>query len=68
MPSWKMKKEAISQTFGRIASVTRHYRWDEEELTRRRKDTRHKVSPARRRRAETMMSLAWIARRPQMGS
>jgi len=42
--------------------------WVESDLTRRRKGDRHKVKLARRLRAETTMSLAWIAERLRMGS
>jgi hypothetical protein len=42
--------------------------WAESQLTRRLKGDRHKVAPARRLRAETTMSLAWIAEHLQMGS
>jgi len=34
--------------------------WDENELARRRKGGKEKVKPARRLRAETTMTLAWI--------
>jgi hypothetical protein len=42
--------------------------WAESELTRQRKGDRHEVALARRLRAETTMSLAWIAQRLRMGS
>jgi hypothetical protein len=51
-----------------IALEMRRLGWAESQLTRRRKGDRHKVAPARRLRAETTTSLAWIAERMQMGS
>jgi len=42
--------------------------WAESELTRRRKGDKDKVALARRLRAETVMSLAWIAEHLRMGS
>jgi hypothetical protein len=42
--------------------------WDDEELDRRRKGDKKKIQLARQLRAETTMSLSWIARRLQMGS
>ena len=51
-----------------IAQELKRLGWAENELTRRRKGDRHKVALARRLRAETTMSLAWIAGRLRMGS
>jgi REP element-mobilizing transposase RayT len=51
-----------------IARELKRLGWAEGELTRRRKGDRHKVALARRLRAETTMSLAWIAERLRMGS
>ena len=42
--------------------------WTEAGLSQRAKGDRGKVALARRLRAETTMTLAWIARRLQMGS
>jgi len=42
--------------------------WDDEELARRRKGDKQKVRMAGQLRAETTMSLSWIARRLRMGS
>jgi hypothetical protein len=42
--------------------------WGEDELARRRKGDRRKIELAGRLRAETTMSLAWIAERLRMGS
>jgi len=42
--------------------------WNQAELSQRAKGDRGKVALARRLRAETTMTLAWIARRLQMGS
>jgi hypothetical protein len=41
--------------------------WTEKELSARRKGDKGKVKLARQLRAETTMTLAWIARRLQMG-
>jgi putative transposase len=51
-----------------IARELKRLGWDENELSRRRKGDKHKVMIARRLRAETTMSLAWIAGRLRMGS
>jgi hypothetical protein len=51
-----------------IAQELKRLGWVEGELTRQRKGHTHKVALARRLRAETTMSLAWIAERLQMGS
>jgi REP element-mobilizing transposase RayT len=42
--------------------------WTQSQLTQRRKGDKHKVALARRLRAETTMSLAWIAEHLEMGS
>ena len=42
--------------------------WTKAELSRRAKGDKLKVTLARRLRAETTMTLAWIANRLQMGS
>ena len=42
--------------------------WDEKELALRRKGDEGKVKLARRLRAQTTMTLAWIAQRLCMGS
>ena len=42
--------------------------WGEKELSERRKGDREKVKLARRLRAETTMTLRWIAGRLRMGS
>jgi hypothetical protein len=49
-------------------SLTPLLGWDQAELTRRRKGDKHKVNLARRLRAETTMSLTWVAERLHMGS
>ena len=51
-----------------IARELERLGWAESELTRQRKGDRHEVALARRLRAETTMSLAWIAQRLRMGS
>jgi hypothetical protein len=43
-------------------------RWSEEDLTRRAKGDLEKVKLAARLREETTMTVAWIARRLQMGT
>jgi putative transposase len=42
--------------------------WEEAELGKEKKTDRHKVAIARRLRRETVMTVAWIGRRLQMGS
>jgi len=51
-----------------VAQELKRLGWDQGELRRRRKGDRHKVRLAGRLRAETTMSLAWIAERLHMGS
>ena len=51
-----------------VVQALKRLDWTEDELTRRRKGDKHKVALARRLRAETTMSLAWIAERLRMGS
>jgi hypothetical protein len=51
-----------------VAQELKRLGWDGQELTRRRKGDKHKVQLARRLRAETTMSLAWIAEQLRMGS
>lgn len=46
----------------------RRRKWREEELARRRKGDAEKIKIAQRLRTETLVSVAWIARRLQMGS
>ena len=45
----------------------RQRRWTEQDLSRRRKTDAAKVKMAARLRAETVMTLDWIAERLQMG-
>ena len=42
--------------------------WNERELALRRKGDKEQVKLARRQRAQTTMTLAWIAQRLRMGS
>jgi putative transposase len=51
-----------------IRQELKRLRWAESELTQRRKGDKHKVALARRLRAETTMTLAWIAEHLRMGS
>jgi hypothetical protein len=51
-----------------VAQELKRSGWDQAELTRRRKGDKHKVDLARRLRAETTMSLAWVAERLHIGS
>jgi hypothetical protein len=51
-----------------VAEELQRLGWDQEEWARRRKGDKHKIDLARRLRAETTMSLAWIAGRLHMGS
>ena len=46
----------------------RRRKWSEEELAQRRKGDAEKIKIAQRLRTETLVSVAWIARRLQMGS
>jgi hypothetical protein len=50
-----------------VVEELRKRRWTEEELGKRRKTNAIKVKMAARLRAETAMTLDWIARRLQMG-
>jgi len=51
-----------------VAEEIKRLGWESGDLTRRRKGDPQKVNLARRLRAETTMSLAWIAGRLHMGS
>jgi REP element-mobilizing transposase RayT len=51
-----------------VAEELRRLGWKEDELKRQRKGHRRKVQMARRLRAETTMSLKWMAERLAMGS
>lgn len=53
---------------GMVARELERLGWDDGELARRRKGDEQKVQLAARLRAETTMSLAWIAQRLHMGS
>jgi REP element-mobilizing transposase RayT len=53
---------------GIVAAELRRLGWDEAELGKRRKGDAKKVRIARRVRAETTMTLKWIAGRLQMGA
>jgi hypothetical protein len=48
--------------------VTEEQRWTEAQLRARRKGDKHKVKMARRLRAETTMTVQWVAERLVMGS
>jgi REP element-mobilizing transposase RayT len=51
-----------------IGQELRRLGWKEDQLQLRRKGDKHKVKLARRLRAETTMSLAWVAQHLQMGT
>lgn len=51
-----------------VAEELKRRRWDEEELERRGKSDAQKVAIARRLRAETAMTVRWIAPRLRMGT
>jgi hypothetical protein len=51
-----------------LASELQRRGWDENELSRRRKGDLQKVQIARQLRAQTTMTLAWIARTLSMGA
>ena len=51
-----------------IEAELKKLRWEELELSRRRKGDLRKIRIARRLRQETTMTLAWIAQRLQMGT
>lgn len=51
-----------------LAEELRRRGWEVEELKRRRKGDRDKIQIARRLRAETTMTLAWIAQNLSMGA
>ncbi len=51
-----------------VAEELKRLKWDERQLTERRKGDKDKIALARRLRAETTMTLAWIARNLHMGS
>ncbi len=63
------RAETEEQKAERIIRVTlSKLRWPEEELGARRKSDAKKIALARRLRAETAVSLQWIAQRLQMGT
>lgn len=69
-PSLRRRTFASSEERAKrlVAQELKRLGWDGQELTRRRKGDKHKVQLARRLRAETTMSLAWIAEQLRMGS
>ncbi|MBE0544578.1 MAG: hypothetical protein IH623_24835 [Verrucomicrobia bacterium] len=52
---------------GKLQAELRQRRWTEQDLGRRRKPDAPKVKLAARLRAETVMTLDWIAERLRMG-
>ena len=54
--------------WGRNPGCLKDLGWTEKELSRRRKGDKGKVMLARQLRAETTMTLGWIAERLRMGS
>ena len=64
----ELRESATAKAEQIVAEELRRLGWKEDELKRQRKGHRRKVQMARRLRAETTMSLKWIAERLAMGS
>jgi hypothetical protein len=64
----ELRESAEAKAEQIVAEELRRLGWKEDELKRQRKGHRRKVQMARRLRAETTMSLKWIAERLAMGS
>ena len=64
----ELRESAEAKAERIVAEELRRLAWKEDELKRQRKGHRRKVQMARRLRAETTMSLKWIAERLAMGS
>jgi REP element-mobilizing transposase RayT len=64
----ELRESAEAKAERIVAEELRRLGWKEDELKRQRKGHRRKVQMARRLRAETTMSLKWIAERLAMGS
>jgi REP element-mobilizing transposase RayT len=64
----ELRESAEAKAERIVAKELRRLGWKEDELKRQRKGHRRKVQMARRLRAETTMSLKWIAERLAMGS
>ena len=64
----ELRESAEAKAERIVAEELRRLGWKEDELKRQRKGHRRKVQMARRTRAETTMSLKWIAERLAMGS
>jgi putative transposase len=64
----ELRESAEAKAERIVAEELRRLGWKEDELKRQRKGHRQKVQMARRLRAETTMSLKWIAERLAMGS
>ena len=64
----ELRESAEAKAERIVAEELRRLGWKEDELKRQRKGHRRKVQMARRLRAETTMSLKWIAGRLAMGS
>jgi hypothetical protein len=64
----ELRESAEAKAERIVAEELRRLGWKEDELKRQRKGHRRKVQMARRLRAETTMSLKWIAERLVMGS
>jgi REP element-mobilizing transposase RayT len=62
------QETAAAQAEGIVREELKHWRWREEDLGRRAKGDAVKVALAARLRAETVMTVKWIAERLQMGS
>ena len=64
----ELRESAEAKAERIMVEELRRLGWTEDELKRQRKGHRWKVQMARRLRAETTMSLKWIAGRLAMGS
>jgi REP element-mobilizing transposase RayT len=64
----ELRESAAAKAERIVAEELKRWGWKEDELKRQRKGHRRKVQMARRLRAETTMSLQWIAERLAMGS
>ncbi len=64
----ELRESAEAKAERIVAEELRRLGWKEDELKRQRKGHRRKVQMARRLRAETTMSLKWMAERLAMGS
>jgi hypothetical protein len=64
----ELKESAEAKAIAIVEAELRRLRWREADLAAQRKGDRRKVRIARRLRAETTMTLQWIADRLKMGA